>query len=424
MNAVFDDLPLPLREPDGEYDCGTGAFMLLYRNSDSAQFGECADALENAGFSLYDRREVCGAVHSHYVRGGLTVQLYHTPTDSSLRFVADPSTALYQREPTAPGGEAVLWQFEVDHSLIDCGMCYIIRTACGRFFIIDSAHSYSVNDNDRLYAFLRERTPTGEKIVIEGWFFSHGHADHIDKFKDFLRFNMLDVEIHGLYYNFVPNDHRDNGFWLEADKNSTQSFLELVEEQPIARVKLHTGQHFCIDNLEFDVLCTHEDVYPDSLENYNDSSTVIRMTANGSVVLFPGDAGGRESDILTSRYGDFLKCDVLQAAHHGHFGTSAEFYRLAEAPLLLFPTTQIKFDEEFAVYEANRVAVELAGECHIASNGTVEIPLPYRPGTVRCLPDETFEDFEGIYNLWAYEYTEQRKSELYQAYLSRRKEPH
>ena len=78
--------------------------------------------------------------------------------------------------------------------------------------------------------------------------------------------------------------------------------------------------------------------------------------------------------------------------------------------------TQIKFDEEFDRQESNRLAVQIAREYYIASNGTAEIPLPYRPGNVTLCPDETFEDFEGIYNLWTYEYSEEYKNKLYEEF--------
>ncbi|MBR3621096.1 MAG: hypothetical protein IKN56_06270, partial [Clostridia bacterium] len=100
----------------------------------------------------------------------------------------------------------------------------------------------------------------------------------------------------------------------------------------------------------------------------------------------------------------------------GHSGLSPEFYRRANAACALFPVTQIKFDEEFDRQESNRLAVQIAREYYIASNGTAEIPLPYRPGNVTLCPDETFEDFEGIYNLWTYEYSEEYKNKLYEEF--------
>ena len=70
------------------------------------------------------------------------------------------------------------------------------------------------------------------------------------------------------------------------------------------------------------------------------------------------------------------------------------------------------FAEEYEAREVNRHAVEVSDECYIASNGTVEIDFPYHKGCVRHLPDETFEDFDGVYNLWGYTYTDERKESL------------
>jgi hypothetical protein len=327
----------------------------------------------------------------------------------------------YEKTPSAAEGETKLWQFETDHTLIDCGMCYIIRCADGAFFIVDSAHFYSIHDNDRIYKFLRDRTPGGKKIVIAGWFITHGHVDHTAKFLDFLECNYGDdVVIEGIYHNIVPPSHPDSVYWMEADKNLAKKYLSAVASHTeIPMHKLHTGMEFCVRELCFTVLCTHEDVYPGSLANYNDSSSVLMLETRGTKVLFPGDAGDIESDILLSRYGDILKCDILQAAHHGHFGCSVKFYELARARVILFPTNQIRYEEEYRVYEANRRAVEIADELYISANGTVGFTLPYTPGTAEVFPDETFEDFDGVKDLWGYEYTDERKKELTDAFLAR-----
>ena len=112
---------------------------------------------------------------------------------------------------------------------------------------------------------------------------------------------------------------------------------------------------------------------------------------------------------------------MVQVSHHGHSGTSSEFYRRAGAECVLFPITEIKFAEEWDKQEPNRVAVDIAKEYHIASNGTVEIPLPYSFGGTKRLPDETFEDFDGIFALWCYEYTDEYKEKLRREFLKRSK---
>lgn len=346
--------------------------------------------------------------------------------DKTLRLVVDKNKNLppFSAEKPLKKSATTLWQFEVDHSLIDCGMCYIIRTCSGRFFIIDSPHTYSINDCERIHDFLRERTPEGEKIHIAGWFFSHGHEDHIAQFISFLGFYMKDVIIDKVYHNIVSPDHRDGGDWMDSHRGYVNMFYNALNNHPeISVVHLHTGQSFFIDNLKFDVLCSHEDVFPNDNSNYNDSSVVIMMTAEGSKVLFPGDAGHEESYILEARYPEYLKADIVQQAHHGHFGTTDNFYRLVDASVALFPVTQIKFDEELEHWSANKVSLEIADEYYIASNGTVEIDLPYKKGGVKVFPDETFESFSGVYNLWSYEYTQEYKRKLYEEYLNRGGKP-
>ena len=422
MNGIFSTVPLPEAAPTGRFDCGRGSEMLLFENFTPDGFEAECKKIASGGFSLFAENKVCGNVFRTY-SGKITVHVYFCASENAMRIVADPYTDKFDTVPdlSRRTHQTTLWQFEVDHSLIDCGMCYIVRCCDGSFFVVDSAHPYSVNDDIRLPEFLTALNG-GKKPTVAGWFFSHGHSDHIGKFMDILEYHRNELDIETVYYNFVPTDHRDSHNWDESEKQMIYRFEALMDKCPdLRKVRLHSGQKFFVRNLEFTVLCTHEDIHPNPLSDFNNSSLALMLCAEGGKVLLPGDCSAESDKVLVRRWGDFLKCDVVQMSHHGHSGTSPEFYRLANAECALFPITEIKFYEELPRQQANRTAIELCKEYYIASNGTVKIDLPYVFGKTEVLPDETFEDFDGIFNLWTYTYTDEYKKKLYDEFVARSK---
>jgi len=392
----------------------------LYNNVTEKLFTDYMGEFRQTNQNVLFSRRIDNLTAEYFGAEGILYGFVYDHIAEELRIIADRNNSVPSSSPVqVPKKTPVkLWQFEVDHSLIDCGMCYILQCSDYSFFIIDSPHTYSVRDDIRIYDFLKSQVPVGEKVVVSGWFFSHGHADHICKFVDVLKYN-TEIIIEGVYFNFAPDDHPDSFGWDYADRRNVINFYEeLKKHADIPVYRLHTGERFFVKNLQFDVLCTHEDVYPHSLENYNDSSTVLMMTVGDDKVCFPGDAGAEESAVLERRYPDFLLCNIMQVSHHGHFGCSKVFYELASAETVLFPVTKIKYDEEYPRLEANRVADELAKHNFIASDGTVEFTFPLSGSEIKIYPDETFENFDGIFNLWTYEYTTEYQEELYKQYLS------
>lgn len=421
-------IPLIENKKTLEYDSAYTSKLWLFYDVTKNEYLSHLEDIRLKGYKEAYKTNIEDNLTSVFENGENLVISSFYPCDNTVRTVLESNKNLPEfkmREGLENKTKTTLWQFEVDHSLIDCGMCYIIRACDGSFFIIDSAHTYSCRDDERIHSFLRERTPDGEKIRIAGWFFSHGHDDHIAQFTNFLKYCSNDVIIEGLYFNFPTFEHKDAHNWQGAGKGYVDQFLDAISKRSdIPVYTLHAGQTFYVRNLKFDVLCSHEDVFPKSNENYNDSSVVLMMTAEGTKVCFPGDAGHEESYILEERYKNgYLKCEIMQSAHHAHFGTTEDFYRMTNSEVALVPSTQIMYDGDLPRYKATKVMTDIAKYLFIASNGTVEIPLPYKSGEFKLYPDETFESFSGVYNLWSYEYTEERKKQLYKEYLERGGKP-
>lgn len=414
MTNIFSLFPSFFKKADEPiYDCREGFYMQLYRSTAKEDFLRYCDVLTSFGLKKIFENEYASISFACFT-GSVQVNLLYTEKDFTLRISAAKEAALPNFTPKTVENkcETTFYMLENDHTLIDCGMCLIIQCSDYSFFVVDSGHYYQFNDNDRIYNFMRERTPKSQRVVVAGWFITHAHSDHISKFCDFLRYNMNDVVIEAVYSNLISNKYAEKTWSIEEMALAEKLFSILESSFDIPKIKLHTGQRFWVRNLMFDVLCTHEDIYPQKLKDYNDSSAVLMMHVDGTKVLIPGDASLLSSLAMEERFGNSLKCDIVQVAHHGHFGLRKEFYELSQANVALFPITQIMFDEEYEKLEVNRRLIEIADCYYVSSNGTIEIPLPYKKGRIKKLPDESFEDFAKIKGLWGYEYTDERKKEL------------
>lgn len=424
MNDIFstfrqfsdDNIPI--------YDCREGCFMKLFENADAKSFSEYTEKLKKDGFVFLQKRETDGNLFAAMNKKDIRINLLFTPCDSTLRVTASEKNQAPNFTKTECGGNCTttFYGFENDQALIDCGMCLLIQCPDYSFFVVDSGHYFQFNDNDRIHKFMRERTPEGQKIVVNGWFITHAHTDHISKLIDFLIYNTDDVIIEGFYQNLISENYYEDRENHEENEMAVKLF-NLLEKYPAPVYKLHTGMRFYIRNLAFDVLGTHEDIYPEAIDDYNDSSCILMAEAEGSKIFIPGDAAVEASKKLEARYKNALKCDVVQVAHHGHTGLSKELYELLGADTAVYPVTRIFYEEDLTKREANRRITEIASLSLVTGDGTVCIPLPYNRETVYTLPDETFEDFAKIERLWKYTYSDERKTELYELFLSNGGDP-
>ncbi len=286
-----------------------------------------------------------------------------------------------------------LYQLKLDQSLVNCGMSYVYQLSSRHFFLIDGGY-FTPGEADRLYDFLRARCEG--KPVIEGWFFSHAHQDHIGAFLDMMERHREGLEIRQLMYAFQPLDLPESSDgWREQsnDLATVRRFYE-IREQCCADVPvrtLHTGDSLRIGELTVEVLFTYHQL--DEPSTFNDNSAVIRVGCEGQWALFLGDAYVVASRYMLSHCPEKLRCDLVQVSHHGFKGATRELYEATGAKVALWPAPDYEMKPN-ASREANHYLLfeSSVQEHFLSDDGDAAFSLPYRIGTAEgtAFPPEKY----------------------------------
>lgn len=219
----------------------------------------------------------------------------------------------------------------------DCGMLYVIRLSDGQFVVIDGGMA-EYEEPEHFLDILQAQNTKGAVPEIALWFITHAHDDHFTLLTNILTHHADQVKIGALVYNWAAPER------IRYGSNLTAFNAALAAHPEIPVIAPHTGMRFACANAVFSVLYTHEDRCPDMIPNFNDTSTVMRMDADGKRVMWTGDMLWETADWMCQRYEEStLRCDFLQVAHHGYSGATDAFYRAVDARVLLWPCPDFWF---------------------------------------------------------------------------------
>ena len=211
---------------------------------------------------------------------------------------------------------------------------YVIESKDGGVIVIDGG---TYKDAEYLINYIKNIS--GEtKPVIRAWILTHTHNDHTgaiieacknEKYKDAFI-------LENLYYNFPPDEiiaRCDNGELVtsaefEAVRSAYGSVTRPLNENDV----LDFGE------IKFKILYAADFKITENFTN--NTSTVLKMYADGQTMLFLGDLGIEGGEILLKNKKDEINCDFVAMAHHGQQGVSFEVYK-AVAPKVCFWDTPL-----------------------------------------------------------------------------------
>ena len=340
----------PYGEEAGRYNCGDECGTILYRNTDEREFRKFIGDIkarddwkpwqenalkDNLFFTFTGER---GMLHATYTAYSKKVRLvFDTLKTNDLPSDA-PQTYEKVTEPT-------LCVMALDYSHRDVtdgnGMSYVFILADGSYLIYDGGYP---QDTDNLYGFLRDncRRPDG-KIVIAAWIFTHAHYDHYGNFENFTDKYADQVRVEQFVCNPVSAENlvnpKANDPYLEV------RFPERIRSYSGARlVRMHTGQRLAVRDAVVEAWLCAEDLFSEQIHYLNEVSLVTKVYLAGQSILLLADAEIVPDKILPQMYGDALKSDIFQVAHHGYSGGNEELFRDISPRIAMWTTSQAAFD--------------------------------------------------------------------------------
>lgn len=357
----------------------TGTLQMSYKSTTENDFNSYCSKLEKSGYKLYFENSNKNTDNSKknlfktYTNEENMVHVYFVGSMGMTRVVTAKLENVNMPNVTMESYNKVtdskMTQMRLAYDTGTFGMCYIFTLEDGSFILFDGGQRGSTDettgvqtesyDHIRLYDVLTSLNKRADKkIVIAAWVLTHQHGDHYGNFVAFAeKYGQNEnIVVEKCILNFASrgymyNSHNPHMGSINHIINVGQKFL-----QPFEIVEVHTGQKIWVRNAMLEVLYTQEDLYPDPLMFFNNSSLVTRVHINktngsGSIsstqtVMMLGDLHYEGSLRMQEMYGDdvkssaFLKSDVVQVAHHGYNGCTFELYKVIAPSVVFFPVSQ------------------------------------------------------------------------------------
>ena len=366
-------------------DMGEGAEMLTYQKVwDKDKYLAHLELVKNGGFTLYSENNINGNYYASWINENIQLNTIYMPELGLVRLVAEPLAELpgkAEENVYQDAGMATLAvQVGVNYDgLTRNGMCYIYRLCDGSFIIVDSGFNQE-KVADAIYDTLVALAPESGEIVIAAWIFSHAHSDHTGGFYAFTPKYADKVKLEQVIYNFPTT------IVFEKDDTSVGHITKLPENvrkyQGARIVEAHPGQKFFIRDCEIEVLYTWE-MFPssaDTISFFNESCIIFTLTMEGQRIMQLGDCAPNTTRAMEKIYGESLKSDFIQVAHHGMVGASETLNKLIGADVVMWPASDYRY--EIGKLDEHNKPFQKAKALYVAGQRVTVIPLPYNEDLV------------------------------------------
>lgn len=331
-----------LNEPNG-FAGDNPSKVLCVSDTNADQFAAYIEKVQADGFTAVQRDNWDGITAYQCDKEGVSFYTYLSENAGEVRIILDNSKTASLEEfnytyEAAEGETNEVFLFGMQAPIYDTdgneisgvGQFMFVKLADNSLFVIDGGHHQQPNIEE-FFRVAREitGTPEDEKIHISCWFITHCHSDHTNGMINILKNHADQVTLDRIMYN-----HKGGHDFSFGDL-----YPDVIYHMP------RTGETIQLGNLTMDILYTHEDLLDAvkmeySSDEYNDSSTVMKIHFDGASCLILGDLDVDGARILRNMYTpEILKVDVVQIAHHS-LNPINDLYILNDAKIALVPAQE------------------------------------------------------------------------------------
>ena len=347
---------------DGKYDgfacSGMDNLLYYYNDTTAEQYNGYVGGLLLAGYEQVYTNQIGENLFGCYknVQKDTLIYTSYIPAEKTTRLTTAPlnKTNFINDSAQEKITDTKIVQMGLDYENNNSGMCYVIRLEDGRFIIYDGGGS-AAQDHTKLYDLLTEMNVRQDGIHIAAWVITHEHWDHYGNWVKFCNTYGKDVTVDYLIANvpdyatayYANSDPDENGATYTPIIEGQLATLQGKVKGGMKLVTVQTGQNIKIGNCNIEVLYTQSDLYPADMANLNDASLVTRMSfgEGEKTMIFLADIENAGSQIMIKRYGNELKSDYCNFAHHGFWDAPMELYDLIDPTILFW-----SYDKNQAAY--------------------------------------------------------------------------
>ena len=123
-----------------------------------------------------------------------------------------------------------------------------------------------------------------------------------------------------------------------------------------------------------------EDLIPAALHNINNSSLVVRVNIGEHKIMLLADTCYDSAPIMINIWGDSLKSDIMQVAHHGIWPSIKELYEAVQGEVAIFPAANrnlCNYIKEKRWAASTEAILKYAKDIYMSCDTAYLIELPY-----------------------------------------------